>query len=219
MDFDDFVRRCDATFPSLNDAERRIAIAVHRTMAASGPAAVADIARDAEVTPIVVERRLASWPGVYRDDSGRIVGFWGLSTQPTDHRLEVGGRTLYGWCAWDTLFLPEILGVPGRVSSRCPATDNLITLRVESDGPKDVNPRQAVVSLLNPDRADVAGNAVISSFCHHIRFLTSPEAWDDWARNTDNGTFMVTVSEAWELGRKVNRLRYGELTTVGDDGS
>lgn len=215
IDLDDFARRCDDTFPSLTDLGRRIALGVHRTMAAAGPAAIDDIARRAEVRPVEVEGALERWPGVYRDDAGRVVGFWGLSTHPMEHRLEIGDRTLYGWCAWDTLFLPEILDASGRVRSRCPATGRLITLRVEPDGPTDVNPLETVVSLLNPGQADVAANQVISSFCHHVHFLASPEIWEDWARETDNGTFMLTVTEAWELGRKVNRLRYGELLTAG----
>jgi alkylmercury lyase len=29
-------------------------------------------------------------------------------------------RTLWTWCAWDSLFLPEILGHPARVTSPDP---------------------------------------------------------------------------------------------------
>ncbi len=35
--------------------------------------------------------------------------YWGLAIAETKHRLEVDGRALYTWCAWDSLFLPEIL--------------------------------------------------------------------------------------------------------------
>lgn len=213
VDLDAFARQCDETFPSLDGVERRIALAVHRTVAATGPARVEAIAERAHVRSAEVRTALDRWPGVFRDDAERVIGFWGLSTQPMDHLLEVDGRTLYGWCAWDTLFLPEILRATARVHSTCPATGRPVTLRVEATGPEDLDPPDAVVSLLDPGRADVAGDKVLSSFCHHIRFLASPDAWRDWARETGNGTFMLTIDDAWELGRKVNRLRYGpELT-------
>lgn len=214
IDLDAVARRCDETFPSLTDVERRIALAVHRIMADKGPSRIEEIAERANVRSSVVANALGRWPGVYRDESGKVVGFWGLSTQPMDHALEVGGRTVYGWCAWDTLFLPEILRASGHVRSTCPATGRRVTLRAQPDGPRDVDPPEAVVSLLDPDRADVAGDQVISSFCHHIHFLASPEAWEGWARETGNGTFMLTVGDAWELGRKVNRLRYGAALTA-----
>ena len=38
------------------------------------------------------------------------------------HRFEVAGRTLYTWCAWDSLFLPQILGQEAEVESTCPLT-------------------------------------------------------------------------------------------------
>jgi hypothetical protein len=48
---------------------------------------------------------------VFHDDAGHIVGFWGLSTTELGpHRLRgVDGVELSAWCAWDTLFLPELL--------------------------------------------------------------------------------------------------------------
>jgi alkylmercury lyase len=48
---------------------------------------------------------------VFRDEEGRVVGFMGLSVVAFgEHRIELGGRTLTAWCAWDALFLPELLG-------------------------------------------------------------------------------------------------------------
>lgn len=215
IDLEELARRCDAAFPALAPVERRIAIAIHRALAASGPVRADEVARAVGVDPTTVEGALEGWPGVYRDESGRIIGFWGLTVQPMDHALHLEGRTLYGWCAWDTLFLPEILGVAARVRSRCPATGHPISLRVARDGPVDVDPADAVVSLLDPVCADVAGDRVISSFCHHIHFFASPADWARWAAEREDDTFALTVEEAWELGRRTNRLRYGDELRSG----
>jgi len=63
-----------------------------------------------------------------------VTGFWGLSLHETTHCLEVSGKTLYGWCAWDTLFIPELLGSTARIISICPVTGKEIQLTVSSTG-------------------------------------------------------------------------------------
>src|SRR5439155_14324278 len=64
-------------------------------------------------------------------DRQRMIGFWGLSIGPMPHRLIVNRQSLYAWCAWDTLFLPELLGVTAEIESRCPTTGRPITLTVD----------------------------------------------------------------------------------------
>lgn len=211
VDLDELAARCHAAFPRLDGAERRIAVAVYRALADGAPVGADAVARRARVAPEAVERALEAWPGVYRDGEGRVIGFWGLSLVPMDHRILLAGeRELYGWCAWDTLFLPEILGRDARVESGCVATEVPISLEVRRDGPAEVTPPGAMVSLIDPERADVAGDRVLSSFCHHIHFLASREVGERWVAERDDGAFLLTVREAWELGRAVNRLHYGD---------
>jgi alkylmercury lyase len=59
-----------------------------------------------------MDESLASWPGVYRDAEGRVVGFWGHAVAPLDpeYRLKTNDRTTYAWCALDTLFMPSLVG-------------------------------------------------------------------------------------------------------------
>jgi hypothetical protein len=98
-----------------------------------------------------VRELLDSWPGVYRED-GRMVGFWGLALGQMPHRLYVDGRELRAWCAWDTLFLPELIGKPARVESSCSTTGQRVSLEVmPGQGVRDVSPEGAVLSFLRRD--------------------------------------------------------------------
>jgi alkylmercury lyase len=56
---------------------------------------------------------------VIESDSGRIVGSWGLSFVPTDHRLRIRKRTLYTWCAEDAVGIPAALAEDASILSRC----------------------------------------------------------------------------------------------------
>ncbi len=51
--------------------------------------------------------------------SGTVVGSWGLSLVPSEHRLHIRGRQLYTWCALDAVGIPAALGEDATVSSHC----------------------------------------------------------------------------------------------------
>ncbi len=92
---------------------------------------------------------------VQLDDSGEVVAFQGLSLRPTKHVLELDGRTLFGWCAADTLAIQDLVGRPAAVRSTDPVTGHAISLVVGDSGVSDVEPASAVLSMVRPpDRGD-----------------------------------------------------------------
>src|SRR5437867_2552793 len=118
--------------PDFDDEQQRIALEVYRRLAKGSPVPALKVADGAGVGVDRVEELLASWPGVYLQADGSVIGFWGLTINklsPT-HLLEVHGRELFAWCAWDTLFLPGILDATARVESTCPTSAETISLVV-----------------------------------------------------------------------------------------
>jgi hypothetical protein len=93
--------------------EQRAAVALYRELA-KGKAVTADqLGRVLGMSPEQARAMLHrdSIKGfVYPDDQGRVLGFGGLAAAPMHHRFEVDGQMLSTWCAWDSLFIPEILG-------------------------------------------------------------------------------------------------------------
>lgn len=68
------------------------------------------------------------------------------------------------------------------------------------------DPADAVVSFLSPD--EPWADDVITSFCHYVLFFSSPEAGARWVAEHP-GTFVLTLTEAFELGRRVDLYRFG----------
>lgn len=186
-----------------------MALAVHRILAQGQPVPDYAIAAATRLDIFDVREEMSDWPGVLRNDAGRIVGFWGLALGETPHVLEVDGVKLYAWCAWDALFLPELLGKAAKVRSQCAVAGTPIALEV---GPDGVTPSESevVVSFVDPDGCDVEGDRVISTFCHHILFFSSREEGAAWAKERGEGTFLLSLEEAFALGRACNSLRYGD---------
>jgi len=71
-----------AAMPTLDMTEQQISAAIHRLMADGVPATSEAIARASGTTVDRVDESLSSWPGVYRDDKGQVVGFWGHAIAP-----------------------------------------------------------------------------------------------------------------------------------------
>ena len=205
--------------PALDPTEQQIAIATYRLLAAGMPASTAAIAREVGVPTDRVERALDSWPGVFRDHTGDVAGFWGLSTAPLDpeYRLQIEGDTSYAWCALDTLFIPPLMGKQVSVEATDPVTGQPVSLVVDRNGVRELTPAEAVVSMVIPDAA--FDYDVIESFCHKVLFFASEDSGRKWVAEHD-GTMLLTVEEAFEVGSFAPKYTYpdvfGELARSED---
>lgn len=195
-----------AAAPELDAVGRQIFVQTFRLLARGKPVSPVEIAESAGVPEEKAEERLLSWPLAFWDDQDRIVGFWGLAIHPLKptHSMAMDGRTVYGWCAWDTLFIPEILNTEIHVESTDPQNGKTIQLTVSPDEVKEVHPRETMVSFLLP--VGPVGADIVQSFCHFVHFFSSPESGQHWIAEYP-GTFLLTVEEAFELGRLTNQLR------------
>ncbi len=88
--------------------------------------------------------------GVQIDEQGNVVGA-ALTARQTAHRVQVGGKELYAWCALDTLFIPGLLGEEAEVSSTCPGSGEPVRITVTPDGVRDFRPADVVVSIVLPN--------------------------------------------------------------------
>ena len=209
IDIDDLARRMDDRFPQLTKTGREIAVAVYRLLALGDPVPDYGIAAAARLDIVEVTAEMEGWPGVYRDEGGRVIAFWGLSTVETAHAMEVDGRELYAWCAWDTLFIPGILGRKAKVRTACGETGEEIVVTVAPHGVESSSHPGAVISLVDPELCDVEGDRIISSFCHHILYFRSRRDGEEWVNRRRDETALLTLDQGFELGRLCNELRLG----------
>lgn len=211
----DVTRAVAAADPDLDADGQRIFVQTFRLLARGEPVSPAEVAAAAGVPTEQAEESLRSWPLAFWDDQDRVVSFWGLAVsrlEPT-HRIEVSGRTVYAWCAWDTLFITEILGTETHVESNDPLTGETVRLTVTREGVKAVYPEGAVVSFLLPDGP--FGPDVVQTFCYFVHFFASRQSAQRWTADHP-GTFLLSVDEAFELGRLTNRLRAPEALGEGE---
>ncbi len=201
-------------FPAMNLAQQRLALALYRGLATGLPVEVSRLAGFAELSRAEIEQILHDWPGVFFDDEGRVIGFWGIALAEMPHRMRVNGQTVFAWCAWDTLFIPRLLDRTVRVDSACPVTGEAIRLVVTPDRVEPIGRREIPVSFLTPDPEKIRQD-VTTSFCHYVFFFASPAAADEWVA-ANPGTFLLTLESAFSLGEAVNLARYGQVLDAAE---
>jgi alkylmercury lyase len=200
-----------ACFPTLDLLEQRISLTLYRLLADGQPVPHTMLAERLEISVGTVNDIVNRWPGVFSHAQQDIVGYWGLSIPSaynSPHKLTVNGRTLSAWCAWDTLFLPQLLGYPAEIESSSPG-GGVVRLTVTSEQVDRLEPADAQMSLLWPDCAGVQKD-VITNFCHFVRFFPSREAGENW-NSQHAGTFLLSIHEAHILAKLKNEAQYGQM--------
>lgn len=134
-------------------------------------------------------------PSLEWDKSGQVVGA-GLTLRPTPHHFILNGRTLYTWCALDALMFPALLEQTVQVESPCVTTGTPVRVTVTPNGVEQVEPPEAVVSLVS-----VGASADIRrAFCDYVNFFSSNEAATAWLSSHPAAT-TLPVGEAYQLDR------------------
>ncbi len=200
-------------FPKLSKREQAVSLALYRLLARGQPLPTAALAEETGLSSGKVQDIIEKWRGVYVDPDGALVGYWGLALSPMKHRFRVNEQDLYTWCAWDALFIPPILGIEADVTSECPVSGRAIKLRVTPTGVASAQPSSTVLSFLTPERARIEDD-VIQNFCHYVHFFASGTDGAQWvARNP--GTFLMSLADACELGRRKNAAQYVAFAATG----
>ncbi|HEX9842081.1 MAG TPA: organomercurial lyase [bacterium] len=202
------VQRFLHIFPAMDDREQRVAVTLYGLLARGGGVTAGQVAEAAGQPLALVQACLTRWPGIFREGEA-VVGFWGLAVRPVSrHRMLVDGRTLYTWCAWDTLFIPPLLERSAQVDSTDPVSGAAVTLTVTPQGVQALSPAGAVLSMIEP-RANMIED-IRGRLCRYIHFFAEPDAGEAWTRKHAD-TLLLSVDEGFELGRRRNLSRFADV--------
>jgi len=170
------------------------------------------LAKRLDISVETVNSILDSWPGVFSDAERRIVGYWGLSLPAaygSPHTIKMNGQTLSAWCAWDTLFLPQLVGHMAEIESVGPVENGILRLTVTRERVARVEPVGAQMSILLPDAQEMQKD-IVTSFCHFVQFFPSRQAAENWSAKRP-GTFPLSIHEAHVLARLKNEAQYRDV--------
>jgi len=199
-------------FP-LGADEQRIARSLYRLLASGKAVECNSVSRQSGVAMERVVAVIGGWPGVFMNGDGAITGFWGLAIEPVStHHFIVDGKTLYAWCAWDTLFMPAHIGKTCEVHASCKQTGEPIVLRVSPEGIEYVSPGTVHLSFVLPEKGAI-DKGVVSGFCHFIHFFRDRPAADAWIKGKA-GCFVLDLDEANAAARRKIAFEFRQLADM-----
>jgi alkylmercury lyase len=188
----------------LLDHELELTVRTVRLLANGKPISVEQLADSWEMPLKQVKAILEQARGgsLEVDEDGLLVGASGLSQNPTPHRMNIDGQTLYAWCAFDSIFLPGFLGKTVRVESEDLVNGQIIRLTISSEGITELYPSTVMLTL---SVLGVSGSSSRvgpeSEVCGQINYFTSRESAEQWAKAYPE-LVILTVEEAYELARR-----------------
>ncbi|MGQ0640863.1 MAG: organomercurial lyase [Gemmatimonadaceae bacterium] len=212
-DVERYVDALAKALPIFTADEQRAAVALYRQLAKGHPVTSPQLATALNASAGKA-KELLERPSIksltFPDELGRVVGFGGLTVAPMQHKLMVNGRTLWTWCAWDSLFLPELLGATAQVESADPHTGELVRLEVAPNGVRKVAPDGVVVSFLHAESSLFAESAanIVAKFCHFVFFFATRTSGERWVQNHP-ATFLYSLADAVTIARRINARSFG----------
>lgn len=198
-------------FPVMDKLEQNIALIIYRLLAEGSAVSKITISKVSGQSIDSVEKTIQTWTEIIYDNENNITDFLGLSIKETRHRLNIDATTVYTWCAWDTLFIAELINKPINVHSVCPVTNKNIQLDVSIDGVKPINNENIMVSFLKPNKSKLNKN-IQASFCCYVFFFFNRKAGERWLIEHDDA-FLLSLDEAFTVGKKFNAARYNLVLT------
>ena len=208
-----FLGAFPAEYMNLNKEKQLISAKIYNLLSEGDPVSIEEVANSLGMDIDKVKSVTDEWAGIHYNEDGNIIGYWGLAVEKMGHRFKLGEKTLYTWCAWDTLFIPQIIGKTIEVGSRDPLTKETITLTVTPDnGISDIEPNDAVISFMIPNTEEVRSD-VIKSFCHYVHFFESRKSAEEWISRSDKKDEMLILSleEAYSIGLRRNEMQLGDI--------
>ncbi len=200
------VREMVGAQPPLAAGQQQIVVGLYRMFAEGNGVVPQTLADHLDVSLDAVDDALRRWPGVERDSAGRITGM-GLTTETTQHRVNIGPISLYAYCALETMFIPAILNQTVEVASLSPS-GGTVSVRLTPHELLSSHPETAVITLVRP--SDRLGDDVRRSYCCYVHFFLEPSSAEAWTQRVD-GAFALSVEDAATFGRLLAHRLFSDV--------
>ncbi len=130
-----------------------------------------------------------------RNTKGEVVGSGGLSVIPDRHEIELDGRRLWTWCAYDILGIFGALGAGGRALSPSPPHEKTIVLHFAQG-----RPEQSEAVLFRPDEDLISScENVYEQWCPNSNLFASRELAEQWVDQQSLRGRVLDLDEASDL--------------------
>lgn len=120
----------------LGETDRTLDVACRMLMEADAPIGTAALAAELGEPEAAVAAVVADYEklGRMKTNGSEVVASLGLSAVPDEYEIRSGTRRMWAWCAKSGVGVVSVLGRPGSVSGRSPASGMPLTVTFDGSG-------------------------------------------------------------------------------------
>lgn len=184
----------DVTPVGLGETDRTLNVACRMLLDADAPIAVAELAAALGEPEAAVAALVADYEklGRMKLDGSEVVASLGLSAVPDEYEIRSGTHRMWAWCAKSGLGVVSVLGQPGSVCGRSPASGMPLTVTFDGSGRFS---EALVVFWPDEEFRDSCGSAK-RDYCPAFAFLEDPQTARSWASSRGFSGEALTMTEA-----------------------
>lgn len=160
---------------------------------------------EAQLTTILDELNYLEY-----DHNQAIVAYRGITLTPTPYRIEIDFLTektiVFSWCAFDALFLADLLQQNLTIFAECPSCHQAIKLTFVNNKNHNSAKYHHYMSFILPSR-DNYNQDLVNSFCGYIHFYCD-EICVANAPNKLTDIQFFSISDAMKVAKQRNKVYF-----------
>jgi alkylmercury lyase len=189
--------------PNLNVEERQISKFLYQKLSLGRPVSIESIADEFHKSIQEIQVLLKQMAYVEYSATGEISAYRGVTLNQTRHYLFHNNFKIYTWCAFDTLFLADLLVEPVSIASNCPTCGKRIAFDVNDRNITSSKESDTVMSFIIPDKVDYCEN-LQNAFCCKVHFFCNQQCGSEWV-NLSHEISFFDLAESLVIAQERNR--------------
>lgn len=203
------VQQLQELLPNLKNEERLISRFLYQKLALGRSVSIETIANELQEPIQDVQDHLNQMRYVEYSADSEVSAYRGVTLNKTKHHVFHNNFKIYTWCAFDTLFLADLLVKPVSISSNCPTCCKSIACKVTDRDLISLKETDTVMSFIIPNKVDYCED-LQNAFCCKVHFFCNEQCGSEWINMSPEIVFF-DLAESLVIARERNRQFLGNI--------
>ena len=200
----DTIQHLNQILPKLSELEKRVSTYLYIELVKGYPVPLAKIEKQFSIPEEQVRKLLGELAYVEHNQNDEIIAYRGVTLSPTKHTLVTEDSTVYTWCAFDTLFLLDLIDKPAHIHSTCAECDKKLMLKPSMLASSQFENTSIVMSFLVPEPSAYQ-ESLRASFCCKVHLFCNAACGQQWT-SQQNNIELFSVDDSLTIARERNRF-------------
>ncbi|WP_444993890.1 organomercurial lyase [Aliikangiella sp. IMCC44359] len=198
------IQHLNLILPKFSELEKRVSKYLYIELAKGYPVPLAKIVKQLDIPEEQVRKLIDTLAYVEQNQNDEIIAYRGVTLSPTKHALVTNNSTVYTWCAFDTLFLLDLIDEPAHIHSTCAACNKKLILKPSKLAGSQFENNSMVMSLFVPEPSAYQ-ESLRDSFCCKVHFFCNETCGQQWSSQQSN-IELFSVDDSLTIAQERNRF-------------